>query len=359
MKKYTFLFFFFFSIFKTDVVAQCSYNLLNITHIDCNNDNTGDIEISVTNTNSSWWWVLPDGSASTNTILSNLQAGSYVLNIMENFISGDTSSPIICSLVDTISVEQTIPITATFVLKNMCSAEDSADVFTTIYGGTPPYTTLWLQTGDTDPNTTNITPSITPYTLSITDVNGCQRNQFLTIRAVESLQTFMSVENVICKDDKSGEARVFVENGTPPYSFIWNTGHKFIDEKSSKIENIPPGIYGITVTDTMGCVATDSITLLDNPKICITVYKVFSPNEDGINDYWEIENIHLYPKALIEVYDRMGNKVYRRRNYINSEAIAFNGFSSDGRRLPSGTYYYILNLENSDEVFKGSLTIVR
>ena len=103
----------------------------------------------------------------------------------------------------------------------------------------------------------------------------------------------------------------------------------------------------------------DSITIDDDPKICITVYRVFSPNEDGIHDYWEIDNIHLYPGALIEVYDRMGNIVYRRRNYINSESIAFNGYDTDGRRLPSGTYYFILDLENDDEVFKGSLTIVR
>ena len=55
----------------------------------------------------------------------------------------------------------------------------------------------------------------------------------------------------------------------------------------------------------------------------------------------------------------MGNMVFRRRNYINSESVTFSGFSKNGRRLPSGTYYYILNLENSDDVFKGSLTIVR
>ena len=61
----------------------------------------------------------------------------------------------------------------------------------------------------------------------------------------------------------------------------------------------------------------------------------------------------------MEVYDRMGSMVYRRRNYINSESTAFNGYSEDGRRLTSGTYYYILNLENGDEVFKGTLTIVR
>ena len=45
-------------------------------------------------------------------------------------------------------------------------------------------------------------------------------------------------------------------------------------------------------------------------------------------------------------------------NYINSGSV-FNGFSKNGMRLSSGTYYYVLNLENSDDVFKGSLTIVR
>ena len=111
--------------------------------------------------------------------------------------------------------------------------------------------------------------------------------------------------------------------------------------------------------DTMGCIISDSITISSNPKICITVYSVFSPNDDGIHDYWEIENIHLYPEALVEVYDRMGSMIYRRRNYINSESIAFNGYSKDGRRLSSGAYYYVLNLDNGDEVFKGTVTIVR
>ena len=88
------------------------------------------------------------------------------------------------------------------------------------------------------------------------------------------------------------------------------------------------------------------------------MYKVFSPNEDGINDFWEIKNIHLYPEALVEVYDQLGNRVYRRRNYINSSSVAFNGKLNE-RRLPSGTYYYIVDLENRDEVLKGTLNIIR
>ena len=345
--------------FSSQSYAQCSYNLINITHVDCYNDNTGEIQISITNPNLDWNWLLPNGSTSTNLLLSNLQAGNFILEINQYFIPGDPSSALVCSLTDTISVEQTIEITAEFTLKNMCNSSDSADIMTSIYGGTGPYTTIWLQTGDTNRNITNLSPSITPYTLNITDANGCQRNRYLTINTAEEMQIFMSNDDVICKDDNSGMVRAFVENGTPPFTFVWNTGIEFIDLESSRIEGLYPGTYSVSITDMMGCVTSDSIIISDNPKGCIKVYSVFSPNDDGIHDYWEIENIHLYPEALVEVYDRLGNMVYRRRNYINSESIAFNGYAKDGRRLSSGAYYYILNLENGDEVFKGTITIVR
>ena len=170
----------------------------------------------------------------------------------------------VCSLTDTISVEQTIQITAEFVLKNMCNSSDSADIITSIYGGTGPYTTIWLQTGDTNRNITNLSPSITPYTLNITDANGCQRNRYLTINTVEEMQIFMSNDDVICKDDNSGTVRAFVENGTPPFTFVWNTGIEFIDLESSRIEGLYPGTYSVSITDMMGCVTSDSCLVVNN-----------------------------------------------------------------------------------------------
>ena len=53
----------------------------------------------------------------------------------------------------------------------MCSEYDSTDVVTSIWGGTPPYTTLW-STGDTARNTDSLAPSILPYQLFITDANN-------------------------------------------------------------------------------------------------------------------------------------------------------------------------------------------
>ena len=60
----------------------------------------------------------------------------------------------------------------------------------------------------------------------------------------------------------------------------------------------------------------------------------------------------------MEVYSRTGDRVFRRRNYQNTFKSAFIG-KVDGKRLPSATYYYFINLENGDEPFTGTVTIVR
>jgi gliding motility-associated-like protein len=165
---------------------------------------------------------------------------------------------------------------------------------------------------------------------------------------------------VICKDDNSGEARVFVEGGTPPFIFNWGGDIDPIAHESfSVISGLFPAVYSVEITDDMGCVIEDSIEIKSNPNICLTIYKVFSPNDDNLHEFWEIENIHLYPKAVVSVYNRNGKQVFRRRNYINSENDAFGGKDVNNQPLPSGTYYYVIDLENNDDVFKGTVILVR
>ena len=346
-----------FSAQSQHCIIDTDYNLDNSSHIDCYGDNAGTIDITIINTNSSFWWTGPNGFTSNSLNLVNLFAGQYVLTIMQNLIPGDSSS--ICY--DSISIEQTIEVLASFELSSMCNEYDSVDVKTTIWGGTTPYqTTLW-STGDTSRHTTNLAPQTTPYTLTVIDANSCSTILDLTIDKINGMNPFMSSVGVICKDDYSGSARVLVTEGTPPFQFQWSTDSSIIIEhvSFSVIESLFPGEYRVKITDDMGCITRDTIDVKSNPAICITVYKVFSPNDDATHEFWEIENIHLYPKALVEVYDRTGKQVYRRRNYINAEEHAFGGKDQEGVTLPSGTYYYIIDLENEDTVFKGALTIVR
>jgi gliding motility-associated-like protein len=339
--------------FSFSAQSQCDYTLNNYKHINCYGGNTGEIDIAINNPNASFLWTGPNGFISNQLNLSNLFAGQYFLEII---LVGDTC-------MDSILIEQTNEISADFELSTMCNEYDSADIKTTIWGGTPGYTYSWTGPNgfsNTNANLTNLWPET--YFLTIIDTNDCPSfPQELIVNSVQEMNAFMSSVHVICKDDYSGSARVFVTGGTSPFQFQWSTDSTIIIEHDSfsVTESLSPGEYRVKITDDMGCITRNTIKVKSSPAICITVYKVFSPNDDNIHEFWEIENIHLYPEALVQVYDRAGKQVYRRRNYINAEEHAFGGKDQEGRTLPSGTYYYIIDLENEDTVFKGALTIVR
>jgi gliding motility-associated-like protein len=64
----------------------------------------------------------------------------------------------------------------------------------------------------------------------------------------------------------------------------------------------------------------------------------FSPNNDGINDYFTIEGIELYPLSTLRIYNRWGVKVFQTTGYKNNWEGTF-----QGKHLPDGTYFYQLN----------------
>ena len=91
----------------------------------------------------------------------------------------------------------------------------------------------------------------------------------------------------------------------------------------------------------------------------------FSPNGDGINDYFEILGIEYYENNSITIINRSGVKVYEAKNYgISSNPIFWDGKSNTGYRignegLPTGTYFYILKLGNGEKPISGSIYLDR
>lgn len=91
----------------------------------------------------------------------------------------------------------------------------------------------------------------------------------------------------------------------------------------------------------------------------------FSPNGDGINDYFEILGIEYYEGNSIEIFNRWGNRVYRARNYgIDASPRFWDGKSNTGVKignedLPTGTYFYVLDLGNGEKRIVGSVYLDR
>jgi gliding motility-associated-like protein len=105
------------------------------------------------------------------------------------------------------------------------------------------------------------------------------------------------------------------------------------------------------VSQTCGT-ATSSVFVRVYKKI--TIPNAFSPNNDGINDLWNIDALITYPSCLVSVFDRNGQKVYQSTGYPKS----WDG-THNGSPLPTGTYYYIIDLKNNTPKLSGWVLIVR
>jgi len=80
---------------------------------------------------------------------------------------------------------------------------------------------------------------------------------------------------------------------------------------------------------------------------------LFTPNNDGFNDYWELPDIATWGKCDVKVYNRWGKLVFSDANYNN----LWDG-TSNGNPVPEGAYYFIIKTQNAGMV-KGTVNIVR
>jgi len=113
--------------------------------------------------------------------------------------------------------------------------------------------------------------------------------------------------------------------------------------------------YTVTVTDMNGCVNTAQLRIVVLDDFNLTVYNAVTPNGDGMNDTWIIENIWAYPEALVIIFNRYGMEVYRVTGYNNDWDATYKG-----NDLPDGPYYYVITHPDfGDKVYKGVINVIR
>ncbi len=86
----------------------------------------------------------------------------------------------------------------------------------------------------------------------------------------------------------------------------------------------------------------------------------YSPNDDGINDLFVIRGIDNYPDNSIVIFNRWGNKVFEASPYKNTwDGKTTMGLRVGGDELPVGTYFYVLDLKNDQDIIKGTIYLNR
>ena len=100
------------------------------------------------------------------------------------------------------------------------------------------------------------------------------------------------------------------------------------------------------------CAAQSSMTVTVTPRVRIP--NAFTPNGDGNDDTWQLDNAEAYPNNYVLVFNRWGNKIFETAGYRRGNE--WNG-TINGQAAPLGTYYYLIRLGNGKS-YTGPLTIV-
>lgn len=142
--------------------------------------------------------------------------------------------------------------------------------------------------------------------------------------------------------------RIIAEGGTGVYSY--NFGHGF--KESNSFENVRySSTYKIQVKDAIGCV-TD--TIIHTPDCEIEIPHFFTPNGDGENDLFIVKNLEKFLIYTVSIYDRHGKLICQ----LDENSEPWDG-TYNGKALPSDDYWYIINIEEQDQLYTGHFTLLR
>ncbi len=126
-------------------------------------------------------------------------------------------------------------------------------------------------------------------------------------------------------------------------------------------DTLATGNYNVNITGSNGC--TNSLQIfvgLDSDEDCkIHFYHGITPNGDGKNDTWIIENIELFPENTVQIFNRWGMEVWFESNYDNVNVVweGNMGNKDEGKQLEDGTYFYVAIIEGKD--YKGWVELTR
>ena len=312
----------------------------NANPVQCFGQSNGGVDITVTGGTTPYTYQWMDAQFVLSAItqdLTNYPAGTYNVKVTDS---------VGCETMIAIVIQEPAKLGASVTANNItCAGGSDGNIDITISGGVVPYSYSW-STGETTEDLLNI--PVGSYTVIITDANSCSLEEVYTLVEPPPIDVTYQVQEVTCSDQMDGMIYITATGGTGGYSYAWSNG-----TTSNPITNLGGGTYTIVVTDAVGCTKQLDIEMIVNPQECIEIPTAFTPNGDGKNDLWQIKNIELYPHCNMKIFNRWGNLLFESEGYYEFWNGRYNG-----NKLPSETYYYILNLGNDTNPKTGPVTLI-
>ena len=160
-----------------------------------------------------------------------------------------------------------------------CFGENDGSSTANITEATAPFAYSWttdpIQTGAT---ATNLTAG--EYTVTVTDVFGCENSETTTITEPDLLEVSIgNVTHVDCNGNSTGSAQAQPTGGTPTYTYSWSNG-----QTSQTATGLGAGTYTVTVTDANGCQANETIQITEPDELIVSLVNETEPSCAGDSD---------------------------------------------------------------------------
>ena len=187
--------------------------------------------------------------------LSGLSAGTYIVTVTD---SND------CTAIDTAAIGGALPPTTSIssIAETGCGNNDGTAVLS-VFGGVAPYTFSWSN-GATTQNIAGLASGT--YTVIVTDANTCLAFDTAVIGSPPLPSVSITGFDEGACDANNGIAVMTASGGTSPYTYSWSNGATTLS-----ITGLTPGIYVGTVTDNLGCSASDAVTINEAPGPSVTL----------------------------------------------------------------------------------------
>ncbi|PCI97286.1 MAG: hypothetical protein COB15_08160 [Flavobacteriales bacterium] len=190
----------------------------------------------------------------------------------------------------------------------------------------------------------NITEGIDTINIEIQGNTGCNMITLLIEDYTEMSITESDSLNICTKLGETALLWANVTNGRSPYSYFWDNGAGTGDTVTVAPEETT--FYTPNVQDVCGNSITGEVVPV-LVQCALIKTNIFTPNGDGINDFFTLFNLDDYPTAAVKIYNRWGKLVYENDAYENNW---------DGDNLETGAYFYIVTPNSNKFEYDGDAT---
>lgn len=155
----------------------------------------------------------------------------------------------------------TTPINITYTATPSSCTAPTGSATLSIFGGTPPYTTVWSTFSGSTTNATINGVTFGQYAFTVTDAVGCVQTGIVNIPPVSAIYANLGATPVVCPAT-IGSVFSNVSGSNPPFAYNWSNG-----STATQISNVPLGSYSCVITDAVGCSVTKYASLYANSPI--------------------------------------------------------------------------------------------